>query len=443
MGGEAEGPDTLSPREFEVRPGDSLTGFSIRLGWKDTPAPRPEFPSGTARILLQVVDQVTKKPVPRAEVMVSPKSVIWGPPSIHSACDGNGVFFLSNIPPGPYSVWVQHRGYARTSTLVPEWGAECSISAAPDTSTPETIDLVPAAVLTGRAVTPFLGMPVRIWLIQRKVSGGVISLARLLFPIDTDALGYYRIAGLPAGEYAIGAPGLTETPTYLGGSADPAGAQFVSAQAGRQVSAPDLVVAPPPTRRVSGVLRDSAGNPLAKLHLVARMARIDAPMSPVEGQTDEAGHFAFDGLQEGVYTLVLYRETEDLLEFKVGDRDLTDLALVAAPTFSIKFAITCGGCSVASLGGAHVEVVRNLGLYWSSSNRTDALRHAPLQAPVFSDATASFDGLSRGRYFIRIRGIIGYSIDSIQQDGENIFDGKTIFIDHGGRLSIVVKHSGQ
>lgn len=158
-------------------------------------------------------------------------------------------------------------------------------------------------------------------------AGVASSGAPLLMPSgqsQTNDLGEFRIFGLWPGEYVIvataqskfgGAPtqpaaATTTTATYFPGTADVSAAQPVAVQSDETVSDLIIPLVSVPAFKISGVVVDGAGAPVANamVMLMGGQRGTDLLLSLVVGpslmsQSDAGGRFTFGDVPAGAHTL--------------------------------------------------------------------------------------------------------------------------------------------
>jgi protocatechuate 3,4-dioxygenase beta subunit len=160
---------------------------------------------------------------------------------------------------------------------------------------------------------------------------------------ETDAEGRYRLTQVPA-----------ELPLSMGAKPDDGGLQterrkLTALQPGERREL-DFVLRR--GSRIAGVVRTLEGGPLADADVELR--RLDLSISDMSGmmdeggdrdaETDAEGRFAFDGVPDGKYQVVLdedgYRDTRSgKLDLKSG-HEVGDVALVADPGLSVEGRVT-------------------------------------------------------------------------------------------------------
>jgi hypothetical protein len=197
--------------------------------------PAPSTATGTNALLGRVLEVGTNTPVAGAVVTLTgpfgsatePRAVplaniTGGPgaaPSVSVMTTGDGYFVVRNLPSGLFTTAVRAAGYVNSDT--PPTVIEVLDSPRP---TEHTIRLWRFAAIGGR-VTDERGEPlagVQVTALTRLGSGAGVQLRPFATEL-TDDRGEYRIAGLPPGEYAVGALSTASTvPEDVAAALDPA-----------------------------------------------------------------------------------------------------------------------------------------------------------------------------------------------------------------------------
>lgn len=150
------------------------------------------------------------------------------------------------------------------------------------------------------------------------------------FGIQTDDRGMYRIAGLPPGEYIVGASETIDhsgdasklhgedfmfgtsslVVTYYQGTSKQASATAIQVDAGQEQNEVNITLSDRPLRTLSGtVVARRDGTPLsAQISLTSKDTTPAAsPFMPMTNgvSTDEQGRFTFNEIPDGVYTLTV------------------------------------------------------------------------------------------------------------------------------------------
>jgi protocatechuate 3,4-dioxygenase beta subunit len=310
-----------------------VVGLLLALSMDQTAAP-----AIAGRMSGRVTAEGTNAPIVGARVMVFPMMRPAMPPAgpmaipPQATTDQDGRFVFNALAPGEYRVDVQKTGFA--STLDPTTRPRTYTVAAGQALDSISIILQKGAVISGKVLDQ-KGEPVtdaRLMALRRITPpGDSAALPRLIpapmqGPQQTNDIGEYRVTGLPPGEYFLAAspralgfagPGaastigngggaLTPTTTYYPGTADQAGAQAITVAAGAEVSNIVFTLQSVPAYRVSGIVVDENGAPIAR----AMVMLMNDPrggmvyMGPGgNAQTDDDGRFSIGDVTPGAYRL--------------------------------------------------------------------------------------------------------------------------------------------
>ena len=298
---------------------------ALTLAQNPTPAPTPG-----SHIAGRVTVDGTNAPLADARVMLfpagRPPTMPFGPPP-QTTTDQDGRFVFSGLKPGEYRIDVQRTGYAPLEAA-PARGR--TIQLADGQSIDNLIlQLQKGAVISGRIVGPS-GEPqsdVRMMALRRITGPGTQSRlipAPMQGMQQTNDLGEFRLSGLPPGEYYVsaaphiqspfGAPGITppaaqDTPrtapttTYYPGTTDAAAAQPIAVARGAEVGNISFMLLSLPAFRISGVVVDENGNPVAgAMVMLMGDPRNGVLMGPVgNGRSGDDGRFAIENVVSGTY----------------------------------------------------------------------------------------------------------------------------------------------
>jgi len=301
-------------------------------------APRPQtpprdggavLPTGTGRIRGRVVAADTGTPLRRAQVRVS--GTLPGLQQVTDT-DADGRYEFFNVPASRYTISVTRPGYVSM-----QFGQENSSQPAKpinlvDGETVEKIDvaLPRGAVIAGRILDD-LGEPVAGVRVQAQryvyQSGGerrLIGAGPMPGPPLTDDLGQFRIYGLIPGSYVLSAdPQMSGGITIIGGPATPisagvgadasdgyattyypgtsniAEAQTVAVNVGQEANVSFALVSARMSR-ISGVIRNSLGNPVAMAPITLRRRE---GAGSIGGMTQVDGSFTLTRVPPGEHSI--------------------------------------------------------------------------------------------------------------------------------------------
>jgi hypothetical protein len=291
-------------------------------------------PAATGRLSGQVVVAGTNAPVAGARVMVFPIGRPSMPPSgpitlpPQSTTDQNGRFVFNGLAAGQYRLDVQKTGFA--SLLDPTTRPQMYTVGAGQALDTITIVLQRGAVISGKVLDQN-GEPVtdaRVVALRRINLPNGAAIPRLIptamqGPQQTNDLGEYRVTGLAAGEYYVaavprsmtfgdpsgaasgsGEGAQTATTTFYPGTADQAGALPIGLAAGAEVSNIVFTLQTAPAFRVSGIVVDETGAPVARamVMLMNDPRNGMAILGPgANTQTGNDGRFSIGDVTAGTY----------------------------------------------------------------------------------------------------------------------------------------------
>jgi hypothetical protein len=308
-----------------------IAALLVALSFSQAPAP-----NATSRLSGRVTAEGTNAPIAGARVMVFPMRPATPPtgPFVppQGMTDQDGRFVLNGLAPGEYRVDVQKTGFA--SLMDPSTRPRTYTVAAGQALDNITVVLQKGAVISGKVLDQ-KGEPVtdaRVMALRRITPPGASTDPPRLIPApmqgpqQTNDIGEYRVSGLPPGEYFLAAspralgfagPGaasttgngggaLTTTTTYYPGTADQAGAQAITVAAGAEVSNIVFTLQTAPAYRVSGMVVDENGAPIAHamVMLMNDPRRGMMFMGPGgNAQTGDDGRFSIGDVTPGTYRL--------------------------------------------------------------------------------------------------------------------------------------------
>jgi uncharacterized GH25 family protein len=292
----------------------------------------PQAVTQMSRVSGQVLEDGTNTPVADARVFVvldderaTPDD---SPPEALSDRDGRYQFDM--LTPGRYHIAAQKDGFA---TPMDPSTMQIFEVAAGQVLHGLTVSLWRGGAFAGRVLDPQgqpitnVGVTALLKRLNRNDQGVASSGPPLLMPSgqgQTNDLGEFRISGLWPGEYVIVATAeskfggvatqpsaaTTTTATYFPGTADVSAAQPVAVQSDETVSDLIIPLVSVPAFKISGVVVDGAGAPVANamVMLVGGQRGTDLLLSLVVGparmsQSDAGGRFTFGDVPAGSYTL--------------------------------------------------------------------------------------------------------------------------------------------
>lgn len=348
-------------------------GFALALGQS------PAAPPGAA-VSGQVVEDVTRAPIPGAQVTLfpsGPRSMPFMDQPPTTTTDRDGRFAFQGVEPGRYRIGVQKSGYTSDGNgQLPELPL-----AAGERLGDVTVALQRGAVISGRVideegqplvnanVAPMRKLPSRA--VGTSMRRDVLSPAGA--GAQTNDLGEFRLHSLAPGEYYVqamvyshfgpssGAGATTLVPTYFPSAPDSNGAQMLTVAAGQTLGDVEIRMTRAPAFRVAGVVTDDTGRPV--VNAMVRLATDelnDGSMfmmgRSLDSRTDTAGRFTINGVTSGAYTLVA---VAPVLISKVPDRNAGSGGSGGITSFGTGSAsasfIMSGSGSIGAGGGITME----------------------------------------------------------------------------------------
>ena len=284
------------------------------------------------RLVGRVTVEGTNAPIASARVILLPGARPAGPfgPPPQTTTDQDGRFAFDRVAPGEYHLQVQKAGYAP----VPDAALGRAVRVAAGQAIDVELHLQKGAAISGR-VLDANGEPVaevRVMAMRRPPERAAAVAPRLIPALggsqQTNDLGEFRLSGLPPGEYVIaamptgftsafGGPGVplpaatarasrpqtTTTATYYPGTIDQAAAQPIAVAAGAEVGNIVFTMQSASAYRVSGVVVDENGSPVAgAMVMLMSDPRAGAMMGPAgSARYGDGGRFVIDGVVSGSY----------------------------------------------------------------------------------------------------------------------------------------------
>jgi hypothetical protein len=266
----------------------------------------PRLPAGAA-ILRGRVMTPDGRAVPHAHLRLIPGGDILK--TRVAVADAEGRFEFRDLGAGTVRVFASKTGY---DPLEVERSVEIA-----EHETRDGLELTLArwSAISGQVSDdrnePIAGATVQT--LQLRYDGG----RRRLVPVGaarvTNDLGRYRSYGLRPGQYVVTAalPGTAPaemagyTRSYYPGTANPAGAQFVSIGAAQEVDGIDIALARARTARVSGRVLNSDGQPTSpgSLSLVSSVRSASAVSVSLGARLAGDGSFEFSNVPPGQYVI--------------------------------------------------------------------------------------------------------------------------------------------
>jgi protocatechuate 3,4-dioxygenase beta subunit len=249
------------------------------------------------------------------------------PPQATTGDDGR--FQFDNVAPGEYRIDVQKAGYAPPYDMMTRPPTYTIVAG----QALRNVDfqLSKGAVISGR-VLDSRGEPladVRVMAFRRGPEGRGGQRGLIAVPVQglqqTNDIGEFRIAGLVPGEYFVAAapqrmPPFGAAPTgpatgsstrmgitttFYPGSTDQSGAQPITVTAGAEISNIVFTIATAPVFRVSGIVVDEEGKPVARA-MVNLMGDSPGRMfgPPGSAMAQDDGQFVIGEVPSGTYRIM-------------------------------------------------------------------------------------------------------------------------------------------
>jgi protocatechuate 3,4-dioxygenase beta subunit len=323
---------------IRLEPGDDRQGVdfvtagarsvSPQFGrFQDGPGTRPPAPRAGATATGIIRGHVTAtdgRSLPNALVRLFLESDLRQ--AIGSRADRDGAFEFRDLPAGTYRLLAAKTGFGPVATN----GAKADTTrmlgaptvavtlAADETRERVDIPLERWGSIVGRVLDE-RGEPLQsanVQIMQVRYEAGRRRLTPTAAARTTDDLGRYRVFNVPPGQYIVSAaigdvqsadfPGYARS-FYPNGS-NPAQAQFVSVGLSQDLSAIDLLMARTRTARISGKMRDSAGQPTmgGSLMLVPSQRSASVINVTMNARILPDGQFEFVNVPPGQYVIQSY-----------------------------------------------------------------------------------------------------------------------------------------
>ena len=408
------------------------------------------IPTGTARIRGRVVSADTGAPLRRATVRVSAGEIRVNR-SVNT--DAEGKYELADLPAGRYNIFVTRNGFVslQFGQRRPfESGRPLDVGEA---QTVEKIDfaLPRGGVIAGR-ITDELGEPLAGVRMQAMRHQYLPNGQRQLAPVMTvmfggtvsNDLGEFRLFGLMPGAYIVSAtpsevggtmtmPGAAPSPsdsdghgiTYYPGTINADQAQPITVALSEE-AAVSFALVPSRMTRVSGIVRDSQGQPLPGVMLTIR-SKIGYGTSmrglPAVGSD---GRFTISNIPPGEHWLEVMQRSDGgeaaSVSITAGDRDITDLVITTAPAATIRGSVTFES------GGAKSDRPSRVAIYSPDVGGPQLVRpYDPTQGTIDANGQFQINGVA-GRVLFQAAGTgfgpppLGWSIKSVTFNGADITD---------------------
>ena len=360
--------DAAARVAVDLHPGDDIAGVDLTVSTGNNRDSQRELRALLERNRGQapkgriagVVVTTNGEPIPAAEVRATRSNVLETGQSIATrssavtTTNAAGRFFVDLLDDGEYFVEVIKAAHVGAEDL--------ASSASRSTQRVKIVDgiaddvrlaLASGGVMSG-TIADTAGEPlqgVRVRALRLRTENGHFVAAAAGWDRSTDERGRYRLFGLSSGSYVVvasigaEASGIDRAQhrgfaqTYFPGTPSIESAQTVRVQAGAELSALDLTIAPTFTARVTGRALDSAGEPLVgRVQLAISRHASAITTESVTTRVTADGTFELTGVPPGTYVVHAFGEAGfgrapqfGVASVVVEDRDPAPVTVQASP----------------------------------------------------------------------------------------------------------------
>jgi hypothetical protein len=410
-------------------------------------------PKGTAALKGQVMASGTGTPVRRAQVRAMSMEGRGGGVT---STDAEGRFEIKELEAGRYNVTVTKGGYVQAQFGQRRPGEPGTPIDLGEGQTAEKVNFILArgSVISGRIVDdggePVSGTQVAAMRYQfmaggRRLvpSGGEGSTDR------TDDQGYFRLYGLPPGDYYVSAnnrnnmmmmPAMNNTeadafaPTYFPGTPNISEATRVTVKAGQEMSGANFALIVARMARIRGRAINSRGEPVlnAMLMMMPDEPVLTMSMGMNNSMTAGDGSFQFANIAPGRYNLQVRpngmpnaNSEFATLKITVGNDDIDNVLVTTA------VGATARGVVVTDDGSQPTFRADQVSLFPSPAEPGGMMVN-PGTNRINDDFTFELSGLSERRLIrANIGQNSGWFVKAVMLDGEDVTDSGIEFT--GGR----------
>jgi hypothetical protein len=446
---------------------------------RDKPAPRDHPAAGAVSISGRVQAAGTGAPVQGAVVVLVTAPVMESHSSGRDAegaridgrsamTDAAGGFSFTGVAPGSYRLIVSpafHQGRylpaGHGASRANDAGRAITVRAGEDIR--DLTLALPSGVAIEGHVMDESGEPLsRMTVVAARVMAGSDTVQRIGHePATTDDLGHYRIYGLEPGEYVVAVEGRSVSvnrgqPAARGSLSEQelmaflttfhpstlveASAQRIHLVPGREAVSIDISVVRARRFRVSGMVLDSQGVPLASANGV--LSRTGALSSTSQGFTSDAlGRFTLVAVEPGEYKLAVGGGTWTSAVGSTGRPENAELPVTVATDIDDVVVVTQPGITLSGrvvLADAPPAAAAPVRIAFRRADRS-IVSSPNIDASVGDDLRFQATDLF-GPRLVRVLGLPdGWAIRAIMLNGADITDVPTVFTkEHDGQLQVVL-----
>ena len=363
--------------------------------------------------------------------------------------DGEGRYQMANLPPGKYLVHAASKAFVANDANPSGNESKTVTLDAGESRDNLNFSLARGGVITGQVTDaegrPVIAQPVTLFSVttaadgQPRIqrSGGEFG-ERL-----TDDRGVYRIYGLPAGNYVVGAGGQNDffsaikyPPTFYPDAPDEKQAKVIQVKSGYEITGINLRLGVSGKRyeAIGRVVEAETGQPVPNIRISCEKIYdgtqdYDSHGSS-GGQTDRLGNFRLSGLAPGKYRTYIYAgwmETNDFYgeptTFVISDGDISGVEIKAVRGGVL------GGTSIieGSTDPAAKSQLAQVGIA-AFTNRDDSQGQTDQpashhQVQLKADGSFLMTGVAPGKIRISVHSPRALQLIRIERGGAEIKDG--------------------
>ncbi len=393
---------------------------AVGMWGQATPATKPaETAPAKSFIEGRVLNAATEEPVRKVTVTLVAAGASSASGIITAETDDTGHFIFQNLQPARYQMYAERTGFARQfygSRSNAMRGTSLVIATAGQEIKGLVFKLAPTAVIAGRVLDDE-GEPMNNAIVMA-LSPGYTRGKRDLLPLataQTNDMGEYRLSGLKAGRYVVGAvyrnitamisasgsqppgdkPEMAFTTTYFPNMTDAAQATFVEVEMGAEVRGTDIQMVKVPTFRVKGNANELQAGKTVLVTLTPRGAGIAAMVTRNMSMVQPDGSFEFKGVPPGSYWLSAMgtdMTTASVIQpIDVGEQHIQGVALQFVTGGDLPVSVSVEGKTTVDLKTLRLVL-----------NQTDFA--AMPKTASFEDGKLTVKSVVPARYEVRVSG---------------------------------------